>query len=100
MPPQIDFAFGGVFGDVVAMSGDLVFYNTGLKQLKKDAFPKLEALGGSLLIGHNANLAAVDGLQVCNCCQCHASPAMLGTQRPLGRSQCRRQLFFGKVSGL
>ena len=59
----IDFSLGVVFAGLIAVSGDVVFYNTGLKQLTKAAFPKLEALGGSILIAHNTDLTNVDGLQ-------------------------------------
>jgi hypothetical protein len=60
----IDFEFGDTFDDLLAVSGDVSFYNTGLKQLRNDDFPRLEAIGGTLLIAHNTELEQCTGFHV------------------------------------
>lgn len=60
----VDFAFEGTFDDLLAVSGDVSFYNTGLKALTDEAFPSLEAIGGTLLVAHNTELEACVGFQL------------------------------------
>ena len=56
----VDFTVGSTFAKLIAVSGDVVVYNTGMKQLAATSFPLLAAIGGSLQVAHNTELLVIE----------------------------------------
>ena len=51
------------FDKLLAVSGDVVFFDTGVDDLGSAAFPNLFAIGGSLSLSHNPRVQALSGFR-------------------------------------